>query len=366
MSRRDLLCSALLGALITSSCSHPRLARSSSPSAQELERRLEMSKESQSPGRTPHRISPESAKALATLPVESSLGDWRSIGPWIYAGKAYDVAVSPTDPNTVYAAYGSGGGLWKTSDGGNTWLQLTDRNDLTAISCVTAHPQLADVVVACVGGPNNPTPGRGLLYSTDGGHHWDSIGPADGLSSSFYQAVFHPTDPNTIYAASEKGVYRTKDRGAHWNPILTFPGNNPDWFDQMPYLLMKPDDPSVLIVAQDNLGIFRTADGGATWARVDQQIIASAPAGTGTMTSVLAWSPSDTDMVYCERWAAGTQMLTYTSSDAGVTWSSTANLNFRHQGRYDMAMAVDPTNPSRVVVGNAISGVSEDGLRSYH
>ena len=160
--------------------------------------------------------------------------------------------------------------MWKTSDGGKTWLQLTDRSDLTRLACVSVHPHLPDVVVACIGEPDVAPTHVGLIYSADGGRHWDFIGPADGLSSSFYRAIFHPQDPNIIYAASEKGVYLTKDRGAHWGLILSFPGNNPNSWDQIPDLVMKPDDPSVLIAAQMNLGIFRTLDGGATWGRVDQ------------------------------------------------------------------------------------------------
>lgn len=187
------------------------------------------------------QVSLESVVALAALPAQLSLGDWRPIGPFEYSGKAFDVAVSPVDPNTVYGAFGKGGGLWKTSDGGSSWLQLNDRSDLASTSCVTVHPRLPDVVVACVGSQIEvPTSYRGLLYSSNGGRHWDFIGPSDGLSSSFYRAVFDPRDPNILYAASEKGVYLTMDRGGHWISILKFPGDNPDGYDQMP-------DPSVPI-----------------------------------------------------------------------------------------------------------------------
>jgi photosystem II stability/assembly factor-like uncharacterized protein len=364
-------CTVLVGVVLSlSGCAHKRLAQSSRPAAQELTRRTEPlgeRDERQTPGHTLREMDLESAKAFAALPSQLSLGEWRSVGPWIYAGKAYDVAVSPIDPNTVLAAFGSGGGLWKTSDGGKTWMQLTDRSDLVDVSCVSIHPNMPDVVVACIGGPGNPSARRGLIYSIDGGRHWEFIGPTDGLSVSFYKALLHPTDPNTIYAASEKGIYQTRDRGANWNLILTFPGDNQDFFDQMPDLLMKPDDPLVLIAAQGNLGIARTGDGGATWSHVDQGMTPPSQTSGVKTTSVLAWSSSDTNTVYCERNNTdGVHMLTYASSDAGVTWSQVANLQIRHQDRYDMAMAVDPANASRIVLANADSGISEDGLRTYH
>jgi len=352
---------ALLCILSLSACAHRSVAPTFLRAVPPLAKRINSSNEEQSPGRNPPRITLDSARALAAVPVQLSLGEWRPIGPWVYAGKAYDVAVSPVDPNTVYAAFGSGGGLWKTSDGGQTWLQLTDRSDLTAVGCVSVHPNLPDVVVACIGGPGLPSSRRGLMYSTDAGRHFDLIGPSDGVSTSFYRAIFNPNDPNIIYTASEKGVYLTKDRGATWTLILAFPGNNPDSFDDMPDLVIRPDNPSILIAAQINLGVSRTADGGTTWTRVDQ---AMDPA---TQTGVLAWSPSDPNTVYCERniVAGGQHMVTYASSDAGVTWSQAANLAFYHQDRYDMALAVDPTNPARVVLANGYLGVSTDGLKTY-
>jgi uncharacterized protein (TIGR03437 family) len=199
------------------------------------------------------------------------------------------------------------------------------------------------------------------MYSTDAGRHFDFIGPSDGSSTSFYRAIFSPKDPNIIYTASEAGVYLTTDRGATWKMILTFPGSNPDDFNHLPDLVIKPDNSSVLIAAQTNLGVFRTQDGGATWNRVDQAMDPT------TLTSVLAWSTSDPNTVYCERNNPdGQHMVTYASTDAGVTWSQAANLTFYHQDRYDMALTVDPTSSSRVILANGYFGISTDGLKTYN
>jgi photosystem II stability/assembly factor-like uncharacterized protein len=292
------------------------------------------------------------------LPAELSLGEWRPVGPWNFSGKAFDIAVSPSDSNTIYAAYGFAG-IWKTADGGKTWLQLNDPTDLHQFPCVTVHPRFPNVLVACLGQPDFPVFTKGLIYSSDGGRHWDLTAPSDGLSKSFYRVVFDPADPNTFYAASDQGVYLTRDRGANWSRILAFPGNGRDSWDEIPDLVMKPDDPSVLIAAQKNLGVYRTSNGGATWARVDQAM------DTATITSVLAWSQSDANTIYCQRNDPdGLHVNTYLSTSAGVAWTPISRIQLRTQSRYDMSMAVDPQNPSRVLIGNADFGVSIDGLRN--
>src|ERR1035437_6153992 len=123
---------------------------------------------------------------------------------------------------------------------------------------------------------------------------------------------------------------------------------------------MKPDDPSVLIAAQKNLGVFRTADGGVTWTRVDQSM------DQATVSSVVAWAVSDPNVVYCQRnYPDNQHVVTYVSSDAGVTWRLAGNLR-TNVSRYDMAMAVDPRDASRVILADTTPFVSQDGLRSYH
>lgn len=362
MSRNLLLltvCAA--GALCLPACTGRRPLLSSSPSSLPAIKGTVQPLESHGP-RTDPSLRPAVVEVAAgqTLPAELSLGDWRPVGPWNFAGKAFDVAVSPADPSTVYAAYGFAG-IWKTADGGKSWLQLNDPGDLHQFPCVTVHPRFPDVLAACLGEPDFPVFRKGLLYSADGGRHWDLTAPADGLSSSFYRAVFHPDDPNVLYAASDKAVYVTRDRGAHWDRILTYPGTGPDSWDQMPDLVMKPDDPSVLIAAQKNLGVYRTADGGATWVRVDQAM------DTTSITSILAWSPSDPNTVYCQRNNPdGKNLITYSSANAGVTWTRVNQVPLRTQSRYDMSMAVDPAAPSRVLLGNADFGVSVDGIHSIH
>ena len=313
------------------------------------------------PLRAAKSITREGASRIAALPVESSLGEWRPIGPYNYAGKAFDVAVHPQNPDYLYVAGGSGGGLWRTTDGGNTWQLLTDRREVNFISCVTIHPNQPSIIAACVGGPSNPSVRHGLLLSNDGGQHWDWIGPDDGVSTSFYQAVFDPQHPEFIFAASEKAVYRTRNRGKTWSRVLTYSGDNYDYFSYMPSLTMKPDDPNVLIVAQTNIGIMRTSDGGDSWQRVDQSMDPTPLFGS----SMLAWSSSNPRYIYCERDVPGMDVMnTYTSQDAGLTWHKTVVINAHQQDRYDMSLAVDPRDPQRVLAANSFIHESTDGFQT--
>src|ERR1035437_10338157 len=155
MSRtRLLLAICTAGALSLPACSGRRPLLSASAPSVSAAKRAEQPLESHGPKSDPSlRPGAVEAAAALTLAAELSLGEWRPIGPWNFAGKAFDVAVSPADPNTVYAAYGFAG-IWKTADGGKTWLQLNDPTDLHQFPCLTVHPRFPNVVAARPGPPH--------------------------------------------------------------------------------------------------------------------------------------------------------------------------------------------------------------------
>jgi photosystem II stability/assembly factor-like uncharacterized protein len=113
------------------------------------------------------------------------------------------------------------------------------------------------------------------------------------------------------------------------------------------------------------LGVQRTTDGGKSWIRVDAEM------DQRDTITVLSWARSNPDAVYAERISPHLdsgghhdQMFTYRSSDAGQTWSPTAVINARHQNRYDMGIAVDPSDENHVIIGNTSMVYSTDGLRT--
>nr|MBC8329089.1 PDZ domain-containing protein [Planctomycetota bacterium] len=223
--------------------------------------------------------------------------DWRSVGPANMGGRIVDIAVHPTDSTTMWIATASGG-LLKTTNGGTTWEHQFDHEDTVALGDVTVAPSNPDIVWVGTG-ENNPRNsvswGDGIYKSLDGGATWKHM----GLKQSFQtgRILIHPEDPEVVYVGAlgrlygpneQRGLYKTTDGGENWTKVLEL-GELTGVID----MRMKPDDPEVLLVAAyerqrdgfdtndpakkwgDGGGLWRTADGGATW----QEITEGLPSG---------------------------------------------------------------------------------------
>ena len=310
-------------------------------------------------------------KALADLPATSQYGVWRPLGPSNYGGKVYDLAVDPRNANVVFAAYGAGGeigttnggGLWRTLNGGESWAPAVDRARDTGFLCVKAHPKVAGYLAAGLRSISYNQDG-GVLLSTDGGVTWQSIGPPDP-TLSVNDIALNPNDPDTLYAATQNLLLKTVDRGKSWKVLLSY--TTPALWADLPTIIMHPNDPQTLLLAQRSLGVVRSSDGGATWTRVDTDW------DQNDRQTMLAWSPSDGNIVYAERVlpqrvkedGATRQMAMYRSADAGRTWTRMSVREAYHQERYDMSLTVDPTDSNRVIVANTEMIISTDGLRTF-
>ena len=294
-----------------------------------------------------------------SLPVSSRFGEWTNLGPENFGGKVWDIAVSPVNANLVFAAYGDGGGLWKTTDGGSTWRIVNDtarNNTITSVSICATNP---NVIIAGLGSPSNANTNVdvGLLKSVDGGVTWKTIGPNADPKFSFVDVKCSINDASSFYAANEQALYKTLDGGMTWKTLLTFDGNN--WYESLPSIALNPSDPTTLLVWGAKLDVQLSNDAGNTWLPVGKNMDHSHPAA-------FAWSPSNPSIVYCEREGpTAPSMITYRSVDAGKTWTNGAIMREYEQGRYDQAMAVDPLNPNRVLTANSVMAESQDGLQSY-
>lgn len=300
-------------------------------------------------------VDPNSLARADAMPVQDTLGEWRNMGPPNYGGKVYSIAIHPTDPNVVFVAYGNAAGVWRTRNGGQSWVAVTDRfrNPSTVSVAISAADQA--VYVALGGEQSSYNRDGGVLRSRDGGETFTAIGPR---AKAVWQVVPHPSNRDTVYAAARDGVFKTTDGGATWNSVLAWTDRT--GFDWMPDLKLQPGTPETMLVAQAEVGVMRSEDGGRTWAAVDQSMDQT------TRTTVLAWSVSDPNTVYAERVrtrdVADAAMLTYRSTDAGRTWTVRTTVTRFHQSRYDMSMAVSPSDPNLVVIANTFINRSTDGL----
>ena len=295
-------------------------------------------------------------------PAEKAAGlytrDWTSQGPANYAGKVMDLAVTADRPNQIYAAYQSAG-VWKSTNSGDTWSRVTDIESANYVSAVEIAPGDSSTVFVGLG-----TAGytleleRGVLRSSDGGSSWTSIGPNSPNADAIFGIYVDPNDKNHLIVATEDGALVTFDAGTSWQFTLDFPGDTFNWWTHVSQVVGHPTNGQIAWVAHLS-GIYKTTDGGSSWAPSDAGI------GPG-LAIVMAVSPSQPDVLYAERESESWPLMDiYRSTDGGDSWTRTTVVDYFHQGRYDMAIGVDPANSDKVVLANVAWHESTDGGQTF-
>ena len=330
----------------------------------------------------------EAKKTVATAPAAPALSPdsvlfsevkYRLVGPF-RGGRSAAVAGSYVNNNTFYFG-ATGGGLWKTLDGGSNWKNLSDKKIGGNIGAIAMAP--SDENILYVGEGENTMRGNvaeglgGMWRSNDGGKTFTNIGLKEGRH--IIRIIVHPRDPNTVWAAvvghlfgpnPERGVYKTTDGGKTWKQTL-FVNNQTGCSD----LVMEPGNPSVLYAGMwrvqrtphsmesggEGSGLYKSTDGGDTWVNISQN--KGLPKGVWGIVGV-AVAPSNTDKLYAivENAAGGM----FVSNDAGATWTLTSSdNNIRQRAWYYSKVFVSPTNENLVYALNVNFMRSTDGGRTF-
>jgi len=282
-------------------------------------------------------------------------GGWEFIGPmpivdegWSgYApasGRVTAIAVNPDNPNVVYIG-GAQGGIWKTYDGGENWIPLTDHLSSLATGAIVLVPGNPDVILYGTGEQHfcgDCFYGDGLFVSYDGGATWSKLGTKEEVGNYIARIVVNPENPDIFYVASDLGIVRTTDFGNTYETIISG-----YWCTD---LVMRSDSPSVLIAALSGYGLLRTSDGGDSW----QNLTAGLPtSGFGRIN--LAISQSNPDVAYASFVSSADYSLLgmYRTDDGGDSWSYLSNTpNYLgSQGFYDNCLYVDPSDPYTIYAG---------------
>jgi photosystem II stability/assembly factor-like uncharacterized protein len=304
--------------------------------------------------------------------------DWRMVGPH-RGGRSTAVTGVPGLPHTYYQGT-TGGGVWKTEDAGNTWVNLTDGQlpvaAVGAVAVAEADPNVIYVGTgsACIRG--NVSTGRGLYRSRDGGDTWSFIGLEDAGQVGDIQV--HPRDEDLVYVAAlghafgkneTRGVYRSRDGGETWENVL-FLNDSTGAVD----LAMNPQNPReiyagmwraerkpwTLISGGEEGGVYKSTDGGDTWKKLGGGL----PEGVVGKVGVTV-SPANPDRV----WAiveAEPEGGVYRSDDRGESWERINSENrLRQRAWYYTHIEADPNDEHTVWVLNTGLYRSVDGGRSY-
>ena len=324
---------------------------------------------------------PSHASAQSTFPAGAIQGPrWRHIGPF-RAGRTKSAVGVPSQPNVFYIA-ATNGGVWKTNDAGRTWKPITNALATGSIGAVEVAPSDPNIIYVGSGeGLQRPdlSTGDGMYRSNDAGRTWSHLGLRDGQQIPriaidpknperlFVAVLGHPYGPNT-----ERGIYRSVNGGRSWEKVL-YKDENTGGAD----VVMSPDDPNTVYAvlwearqgpwenaawSGPNSGLFKSTDGGATWAQLAGGLPTTAD-GLGRIG--IGISPSDPKRIYVTA-TAGEKSGIYMSVDAGATWTRTTT-DQRYFGRGDdfAAITVHPTDPNTIFSMNVVAWKSTDAGRTW-
>ncbi len=286
---------------------------------------------------------------------------WRSIGPYI-GGRSVAIAGVPNQPNLYYFG-GVEGGVWKSTNYGLSWSNITDGKIpgiADPIGALAVAPSNSNVIYAGTGEADIRSDfdtGDGVYKTTNAGRTWSYAGLRE--THMIAKLVIDPRDPNVVYAASmghvfmpnsERGIFKTTDGGATWRKVL-FVDDNTGGVD----LAMDSRDPKVLYAAMwqaqrrpwtlinggPGSGLFKTTDGGAHW----NKISTNRGFATGILGKIgVAVAASNPRVVYAIVQAR--EGGVFRSNDAGATWKRVnSEWKLRQRAFYYTAIFVDPTNP---------------------
>lgn len=309
----------------------------------------------------------ERPRAHAPSRKDATGGQWRLIGPQPLIGpdgKSYTgtmahsglinaVAVDPRNSNVVYLG-AAGGGVWKTTDGGQTWIPLTDDQASLQIGALALDPTNPDILYAGTHASDFflGNMGAGIVKSSDGGATWTQLpGPlpiGPGLEASIWSLAVSPGDGDVLLAvdqsASGAAVYRSADGGNTWTQVIA---PNTAFDGQVLF------DPSNGSIAYATLGgVYKSTDGGNTWANANGTGSNVLPAGTTFFG--LGIAPSSPQTVFVGNFDyTGVQI--FKSVDGGENWTP---LPGSPAGE---GIQVDPVNPNIIFAASGGVYRSTDG-----
>ncbi len=282
---------------------------------------------------------------------------WMPLGPdtWSNLSEGYNpgngrvnsIAVHPTNAQIIYVAT-SGGGIWKTTNGGTNWLPLTDELPILETSDIVIDPVNPSVIIFATGDNNSFRKSIGLYRSTDAGATWTLTQPFSDASNTKVGFIeMDPNNSNLIYCSTNNGMYRSLDNGVTWLKLNSTPLYN---------IRLKPSDPSI-IYATNGSDISKSIDSGQTFLPMIGFPI------SGSSRIELNTSVQHPNYVYALT-AKGNKSFggVCLSKDGGTTWkvmSTTPNIldntsnggGVGGQGDYDLALEVNPNNPAEIIVG---------------
>ncbi|HEX8456867.1 MAG TPA: hypothetical protein VF656_06075 [Pyrinomonadaceae bacterium] len=327
---------------------------------------------------SPQTQTAQGAQAKETNPLK--LLRWRSIGPF-RGGRVTAVAGVASQP-LVYYFGATGGGVWKTTDGGANWEPITDNSvfgtgSVGAIGICETDPNVVYVGMGESPVRGNVSHGDGVYKSMDAGKTWKRVGLED--TRQIGRVRVHPRNPDIVYVAAlghifggneQRGVFRSKDGGKTWEKIL-YRGNKAGAID----LTFDPTNANILYAGFWEVlrtpwslesggaggGLFKSTDGGDTWTDITRN--AGLPRALVGKVGITV-SPVNPERIWAIVEAEDGGV--FRSDNGGQTWTKTNDQrNLRQRAWYYTRIYADTQNADTVYVLNTGFYKSNDGGRTF-
>ncbi|MEM8489493.1 MAG: hypothetical protein AAF756_01595 [Pseudomonadota bacterium] len=314
-------------------------------------------------------------------PIDFGAIEYRNVGP-ARGGRVTSVAGTRAEPGTFFLG-ASGGGVWKTTDYGTSWSNVSDGFFTTPsvgdIAISMDDPNIVYVGTGSDGLRSNVIPGDGVYKSIDGGESWKKVGLEQ--TGHIGAVEIDPRSNNIAWVAaignafksnSERGVFKTEDGGASWEKVLYL--SDTVGFSDIELLPHNPDvvfatawkaerKPWTIISGgnADESGLFKSEDGGKSWRKITEGL------PTDMLGKIdIAVSPADSSVVYLLLEAPGDEGGVYRSDDQGESFRQVSSKRgLRTRPFYYTNIEADPKNADRLYVMATRYFRSEDGGKTW-
>lgn len=319
------------------------------------------------------------SQEISTEQLYESL-EWKFAGPY-RGGRSTAVSGVISKPYTFYMGT-TGGGVWKTTDAGNNWKNISDGQiTVGSIGAISVSESDENVIYVGTGSADprgNISIGNGIYKSVDSGENWEFIGlPKAGLIGKI---EIHPRNSDIVYVAAlgnifgpnaERGVYKTIDGGKNWQKVYFISNKtgardveiNPDNENEiLASFWTVQRKPWTLVDGSDEGGVFMSKDAGKSWKKLTEGL----PKGlTGKIQ--VEYSPANSSrlwaMIQAQKEEEGGL---YRSDDGGKTWSRiNRDHKLRQRGWYYSHINADPVNENIIYASNTGFYKSVDGGKTF-